>query len=125
MAAGVHRAGDGGGEVQPRFLVHRQRVHVAAQQHGAGIAALTGAPAAQDRDEAGGRLAVVDLQRQADQRGLELLGRARAVVADLRLGMDRAAQRDDVRQFPGADGGPVGAAVDRCGHGECSFEFRP
>src|SRR5438045_6959552 len=67
----------------------RQRIHVATQQHGA-----AGPATVQPGDEAAGRLAVANIERQAGKRRLQLGGRLVAVEAQFRIGMDRSAQRD-------------------------------
>ena len=107
VAAGMHVAGCARGEVEPGFLVDRKGVHVAAQQHGP--ARLR---AVEPGDEAAGRLAVADRQRQVGQRRLQFLGRARAIESQFRLGMDGAAQRDKlgVARFGGRS--PIGQLGD-------------
>ena len=64
------------------------------------------AGAAQDGDEAGGRGPLAQLQRQAGQRRADLGGGLRAVEAELRLGVDGAAQRDGLAKQRLAGGGP-------------------
>ncbi len=108
MPARMHRAGVARREGQAGLLLHRQRVHVAAQQHGAAIVAHLSASAAQDRDEARRRRPLANLQRQSRKRRLRLLRRTGTVEPDLGVGVDRAAQLDQVGQFVRARGGPVG-----------------
>ncbi len=97
VAAGVHRAVDLRRERQAGFLLHRQRVHVAAEQYRPPVAAgIAAAPATQDRDEAGGRSAFADFEREASERRLHLVRGAGAVEADFGIGVDRAAEGDRI-----------------------------
>ena len=126
VTTSVHRAGVAAGKGEPCFLLHRQRIHVAAQQHGAAVRPLPFRPApAQDRDKAAGRRRVVDFERQPRQRRLRLFGRPDTVQADLGIGMDGAAQRDDVVEMVVADAGPVGRGVEIEGHGATPASPRP
>ena len=119
VAAGVHGAGDGRRVVQPGRLRHRERIVVAAQQHGAPVAAgLT----VQHGHEARRPRALMEGERQAGERGLHLGGRLGTVQADLRLRVDGAAQRHRVGQLRLADGGPVGGGL--VGHGHLFFYLR-
>ena len=68
MAAGMHDAGRGRGEGQAGFLGHRQRVHIAAQQHPA-----AGCVPLQDPDQPGRRRAFAPGQRQVGERGADLV----------------------------------------------------
>ena len=77
-----------GSEVEAGVLVDRQGVHVAAQQHGPARPGPV-----QQGDEAAGRLAVADRQRQAGERGFQLRRGARTIEPKLGIGMDGAAQR--------------------------------
>ena len=63
VPAGVHGPGHLGGERQPGVLLHRQRVHVAAQQVG-----RTGAGAAQHADDGARRRPGAHLDRQIGER---------------------------------------------------------
>ncbi len=94
MAASVHRARVAGGEGKPGLLLHRQRVHVAAEQHRPPIVAA----AAEDCDEAAGRRPLAIFERQPGERRFDLGRGARAIEADLRVGMNRAAKLDDAVQ---------------------------
>ena len=106
MAAGVHMPGGGRGESESGVFVDRQRIHVAAQQHGAaGRCARPGAVEASDEARAG--LAVADGQRQAGERRLELVSRAVAFEAEFGIGVDRAAKHDRVGMLGLGSGGPV------------------
>ena len=108
VAAGVHPPGLAAGEVEPGRLVDRERVHVAAKQHGAAR------PRAVERgDEAAGRCAVADRQRQAGERLLELVAGSRRVEPKFGIGMDRAAQRDQRVGIGGGAVGPVGEGRGR------------
>ena len=91
VAARVHRAG-GRGVLQPGLLGHRQPVHVTAQQDRG-----PGPCATQHRDHRGHRAPQGDLQVQPVQ-GLDdpLLG-PREVVAHLRVGVQGAAQGNELR----------------------------
>ena len=60
VAAGVHRAVDPRGEVEPGVLVHRQGVHVAAQED-----RRSGLGAGEHGGDAAGRLVDGDVERQA------------------------------------------------------------
>ena len=95
MPARMHRACNLAGKVQPGFLVHRQRIGIAAQQHGA-ARAVGGCSAGQPRGQPGGRGAVAPLQRQMRQRRAQLVARRRVVQPQFGFGMDRAAQADDL-----------------------------
>jgi hypothetical protein len=64
VAAGVHAAGNLAGEIEPGFLRHRQRIHVAAQQDRA-AALRPGLGSGQRHHETGGRLAAGDLDVEA------------------------------------------------------------
>ncbi len=93
VSAGVHRVLDLRGEFEAGVLVHRQRVHVAAEEDGAAVGGST-----QGGDEARGGGAFRILQRQAGESGLRLGGGQRIVQADLGFGMDGAAQADHLGQ---------------------------
>ena len=88
VTTGVHLARRAGCKSEPRFLMDRQRVHVAAQQD---RPARPGAVEA--GDEAAGRPAIPKGQRQAGERGLQLLGRSRTIEAEFGFGVDGAAGR--------------------------------
>ena len=115
VPAGVHRAGNLRGKGKPGFLLHRQRVVIAAQQHGSAIVS----PPAQDRDEAGGRGAFMDFERQPGERGLQFFGGARAVQPDFRIGVDRTAQLNHLVEPRVADGAPVGGGFESHGLRSC------
>ena len=97
MAAGVHRALCAAGEVEPSRLADRQRIHVAAQQHGARRIAV--ARPVEQGDEAAGRFAVADGERQASKRGLQFVASAGAIEPEFRIGVNIAAKRDGRRLF--------------------------
>jgi hypothetical protein len=102
MPARVHRAAGFGGKVEPRILEQGQRVHVAAQQHGAAIGG-----AAQDGDEAGGRRPLAKFERQPGERGLDLRQRLGVLQAQLGLAVNRAAKVDEVVEQGFGLGGPA------------------
>ena len=79
------------------MLVHRQGIHVAAQQHrGAGLRAL------QRGHCPGNAGAQPPFQRQIGQLGLHLGQGERGFQPQFRLGMDRAAKGGDARgNIPG------------------------
>ena len=93
VAAGVHRVLDLRGKFEAGVFVHRQRVHVAAQEDGAAVGG-----AAQGGDEAGGGGAFGIFKRQAGECGLRLCSRERIVQPDLGLCVDGAAQADHLGQ---------------------------
>ncbi len=78
------------GEAEPGLLVHRQRVHVAAQQHRASRSCP-----AQDRDGAGAGGALAPFERQVGELGADLGQRQRGVEPELgvRRGSRGAARR--------------------------------
>jgi hypothetical protein len=100
MAAGMHAAGGLAGEVEPGFLRHRQRIHVAAQEDRA--AALRAWPgAAQRDDEPRGRFAAGDLDIEPGEAAQHRRGRQRQIEPQFGPGVNAAAQRDALRQqFP-------------------------
>ena len=81
---------------QAGALGHRQRVHVAAQQHGPARP-----PPAQHRGHRGQRPPPADLQRQPVQGGQHLLLGPGQHAPDLRVGVDGAAQSGQVVGDPG------------------------
>ena len=91
VAAGVHRTRHRGRVLQARLLLHRQRIHVAAQQHRAARPA-----AAQHGDDRGQVAAGRDLQRQPGQRVENALLRPGQLQADFRIAMQLPPERDDV-----------------------------
>ncbi len=80
-------------EAEPGVLVHRQRIHVATQQH----AAPWPGPA-QRGDRAGARGASAPFERQVGQLGADFGESQRGLEPELGLGVDRAAQGDDARR---------------------------
>jgi hypothetical protein len=98
VAAGVHRPGHLRGERQTGVLLHRQGVHVGAQQ-----VARAGPGAAQDADGGGGRRPDGHLDRQPGQLLQHGGLGARQLQPDLRVAVQPAAQVD----------GPVGVRVRR------------
>ena len=105
MPARVHRAGDGRGEIESRFLLHWQRIHIAAQQYRPPVIP---ALATQDRDQPGRRWSFAIFERQSRQRRLDLRGGVRTVEPDFRLAMDRAPQCDRIVQPSLTRRAPVG-----------------
>ena len=93
VAAGVHLAFFLGGEGEARVLRHRQRVHVAAQEHRAALLRTL-----QRDDEAGGRRPVLDLHVEAVQRLAHGFDRAGQMEAKLGMLVDAAAERHGVGQ---------------------------
>ena len=92
VAASVHGSGNRRGKVESGFLRHWQRVHIAAQQH----AAPRPGSAFQRSEQPGGRWARDPFQRKVRQCSLDLVAGQWSVEPQLRLGMDRAAQGDDI-----------------------------
>jgi hypothetical protein len=89
VPAGVHRTGHLGGEVQPGVLVHRQRVHVPAQQVG-----RAGPGAAQHADHRAGARPGAHLDREVGE-GLQHGGLgARQLQPDLGEPVQLPAQVD-------------------------------
>ena len=99
MPAGVHGAADTGREVQPGPLGDRQRVHVGPQQHHRPPIPPLG-PAAQHGGDRRQRRADGDLQRQAVQRGEDLLLGQWKLQPDLWLGWRAADARVRHRSPP-------------------------
>ena len=94
VAARVHGAVVAAGELEPGVLVHRQGVHVAAEQHGgAGLVAV------EHRDHRRRRRAGGDGERQAVERLEHHRLRARQLEAELRLLVDPPPQVDGVLQL--------------------------
>jgi len=118
VPAGVHGAGDLAGVVEPGRLLHRQRIHVAAQQDGGrmgGYSAFCAAVTApQDSGDGRDRAPRRHLERQAVQRLEHGALRLRQLEADLRAAVQPVPQLGDVvRQLSGvvAQGLPDGHAT--------------
>ena len=93
VTAGVHRALDRAGAVEPGVLRHRQRVHVAPQQDRR--ARLV---AGQQRGHARRLLVHGDVESQAVDPLEHLLLGERQLVADLGAAVEEAPERDCLRQ---------------------------
>ena len=127
VAAGVHDrrrqplaggAVDRAGEGQAGLLLHRQRVHVGAQQqHRAG-------PVLHDRDDAGAADPFGDREAQPPRLGRQQPGAARLLHAELGIGVQVAVERHQLGHVPRhrlvQPGGDVRLAAgggERGGHG--------
>ena len=95
VTTGVHAAGNLAGIVEPGFFRHRQRVHVAAQQHGS-----TRLGAAERYDEARGRWSASDVHFETAQPIEHRFGRQRQIEPQFGLGMNAPAQRHRGGQQP-------------------------
>ena len=91
VAAGMHRPLDLRRKRQSGLFRHRQGIHIAAQQNMA-----PGCRTLQRRHQAGGRGPLAPGQRQVGKGSAHLVAGARGVEAQLGLGMDGTAQRDDL-----------------------------
>src|SRR3546814_6413180 len=83
VPARVHHAGRFGGEIEPGVLEQRQRIHIAAQQHGARVRPVPSHPPAQDRDQPGRRRPLAKFERQPSERVLDLGERLRVMKTEL------------------------------------------
>ena len=102
VPARVHRAGRFGREIEPGVLEQGQRIHIAAQQHGAPVRG-----AAQDRDQSGRRRPLAKFERQPGERILDLCERLRILQPEFGFAVDRAAKIDEVAQKGFGLGGPA------------------
>jgi hypothetical protein len=109
VPAGMHRACRFGSVIETGILVQRQRIHIAAEKHGAAVAG-----AFEGGDQAGGRGTLAELQRKPSERRLDLGERLRILQPKLRLAVDIAAQRNQVGEDFGGVIAPRGVGKGHC-----------
>src|SRR5436190_8620657 len=99
----MHPAGFAAGEFEPRRLMDRECVHVAAKQNGA---ALT--RAFKHGDESACLFASPDRERQPCQRRLKLVAGPGTIESKFRFGMNGSAKRDQLVAACFGRSGPLG-----------------
>ena len=105
------------GEVEPRLLLHRQRIHVSAQQHRG-----TGACAPEHGHHRGQALPRRDLEAEAGELVEDGLLRERQVVSEFGVRVQPAAQGDEIAEVALRLGAEIRSGCRCCGTGHgCSF----